>query len=200
MADKTEQNSGELQEFKFRDENVKLLPRDKSGKLEQVFQANGNWYKITYWDNGVPIVRWHLYELFSISFAFNRDPVEIFGHNQKAEQMLRDILLGNTKKDPLDIIQVLKASREGLLELNPKRFNRAMYLCSLFIIGENEDVRTWSPETAEAKIKDWVAEGFSIRDFFTLAKSTADAILPNLKEFTENGLKEAETKSQEKQS
>ena len=194
MAEDKEQPK-QQREFSFNDGNIKRLPRDESGQLKPVFKANGNYYKITHWPNGVPIKRWHLYELFSLSFSYNRDPVEIYNHNAKAEAMLRDILRQKGGVDAIDVIQHLKASQDGILELNPNRFNRALYVCSLFIIGENEDVKTWSQEIAEQKINDWVTEGLAIDDFFILARTTAETILPGLKKYTAHGLAEAQKRN-----
>ena len=65
-----------------------------------------------------------------------------------------------------------------------------MWLCSIFIIQAGEDVRTWDSSFADSKIMDWIKEGFSVEDFFTLAQTISIEFSKNLAEFIKIGLSE----------
>ena len=61
------------------------------------------------------------------------------------------------------------AYKKGILDMSRDRFNKAFYLCSLFIYREGDDPYQWSMERAEQYISDWEEERISELDLFFFA-------------------------------
>jgi hypothetical protein len=53
------------------------------------------------------------------------------------------------------------------------RYPAALYICTLFIVRENEDLSDWDFDLANEKIDDWVAENLAVVDFFGLALASS---------------------------
>ena len=177
-------------ESKFNDTKIKRLPRDENGKIARFFKANGKDYKICEWENGVPIDRWSAYEKWALMFTYNASPAELVANQRKTGKILNRIMAGDDSVTALDVIAHLKSMSDGIITLSNQKFTRAMWLCSIFIIQEGEDVRTWDSSLADSKIMDWIKEGFSVEDFFTLAQTISIEFSKNLAEFIKIGLSE----------
>lgn len=179
-----------MEKDKFNDKVIKKLPRDENGKIARYFTANGKDYKICEWENGVPIDRWSAYEKWALMFTYNASPTELVQNQRKTGGMLNRIMAGDTTINVLDVIAHQKSITDGIITLSNQKFTRAMWLCSIFIIREGEDVRTWDSSVADSKIIDWIKEGFSVEDFFTLAQTISIEFSKNLAEFIKIGLSE----------
>ena len=55
------------------------------------------------------------------------------------------------------------------------RYDATMMISTIFLLREDEDVKEFSTEMSNEKIQDWLEEGFSYTDFFSLVAS----ILPH---------------------
>ena len=174
----------------FNDSVIKPLPRDEAGKIARFFTANGNEYKIVEWEHGPPIDRWSAYEKWALMFTYNASPAELVENNRKTGEMLNRIMAGDKTITVLDVIAHQKSIVDGIITIANQKYTRAMWLCSIFIIREGEDVRTWSSATAESKIMDWIKEGFSVDDFFLLAQTISMQFSKNLLKHIRHGLSE----------
>ena len=152
---------------------ISKLPRTPEGGLQRTFEANGNTYKIRSADEGVSILRWSAYEKLALMLGYNATLQQIHDNQKKAVDMLNKILLaagGGCQYTPIDVIQHLQAQTESLKKFAVERYNKAMLLCTIFIVKDSEDLHQWNQAEAQEKIEDWIAEGLDVADFFLLAR------------------------------
>ena len=107
-----------------------------------------------------------------------RQPEFVFGLNW--EGMIK---IFSDVKDALNGMDIVKAgyivteaensivkAQEGSI-----RYDATMIIATIFLLREDEDVKGFSKELSTEKIQDWLEEGFSYTDFFSLVAS----ILPH---------------------
>ena len=174
----------------FNDEKIKLLPRDENGKIARFFEANGVQYKVSEFENGLPIDRYSAYEKWALMFTYNATPAELIANQRKTGEMLNRIMAGDKTINVLDVMAHQKSMVDGIITLANQKYTRAMWLCSIFILRDGEDARTWSSNVAEQKINDWIKEGYSVSDFFRLAQTISMQYSKNLVQFIQDGLSE----------
>lgn len=149
-------------------DNIKKLPRD-GGKIARHFEANGIRYTIRTADEGTTIERWSQYEKMSLVVGYDANFQAMYQNLTQAMELCNGVV---TKENNFtDLVMHLNAMQEGVVSAANSRYNQAMYLCSLFIVRDDEDLTTWSEAEAEAKIADWNAEGYDVQDFLWLALS-----------------------------
>lgn len=148
-------------------ENIKRLPRRDDGTLKSTFEANGVKYTIRTADEGVSIHRFNEYQKMSGMLGFATTFQKMYDNHQKSIKLANGVVSG--KNTFTDLVLHLNAMQEGILQASEERNSLALYICTLFIIREGEDVTTWSMEQARDKIDDWNREGYHAEDFFFLA-------------------------------
>lgn len=166
---------------------VKRLPRHKNGKLKRTFQANGNNYIIWDWRDGVPIDRWHVYQLHSIMVEYGANLGQISANIDKADKMMNDILRGSDAVSAVDVIYHLRGMNKGLIGEAGSQYPMALKQCTIFILREDENIQSWDEGLANEKMADWAAEGFATFDFFHLAKASLNSMKKSLEKNTGNG-------------
>lgn len=171
----------------FNDTAVKKLPRDNDGNISKFFTANGKEYKITHFDNGVPIERYMAYERLSLGFAYDASFQTMHDNLEDIGKLLNRILAGDSTANVGMVWAALSSMKDGLKSVKGSRFNRAMYVCTIFIIEEGEDVSTWDSSIAERKIENWSKEGYGVQDFFYLAIGSIQGLNDALKKSMEVG-------------
>lgn len=147
--------------------NIKKLPRRDDGTLSRTFDANEITYTIRTADEGVSISRFNEYQRMSAMLGFGATFQTIYENITKSIKLANGVV--SQDNTFTDLVLHLNAMREAILESSEDRNSLALYLCTLFITREGEDLTTWSMEDAKDKIDDWNREGYSAEDFFLLA-------------------------------
>lgn len=155
----------------FFEQECKSLPRKETGGFAPFFDADGKKFKIRSASEGVPIMRWTAYEKLNLMFGYNSTIDKLHKNMQKTKSMTNEILLqkGDCKHSIVDVLQHQDSILKGLFDFSHEKVNKALYLCTIFIVMEGEDINNWDKGVAEAKINHWIKEGLDITDFFHLA-------------------------------
>lgn len=148
-------------------ENIKRLPRRDDGTYKAEFEANGVKYRIRTADEGVSIARFNEYQKMAGMMGFGATFQKLYENHQKAIKLANGVV--SKENTFTDLVLHLNAIQEGILKASEERNSIALYICSLFIVREGEDLTTWSMELARDKIDDWNREGYHAEDFFFLA-------------------------------
>lgn len=180
----------------FTDTQVKRLPRTADGKLATFFDANGQKYKISSYENGVPPLRYTFYEKLALMFGFNADFNSIFTNINECMEIINRIFKGDNSVNPMQVYKILEAINESVKEASETRYHKALLLCTIFIIRDGEDVSTWDNALAQEKINDWIVEGYGIEDFFYLATLSMKGLEAALKKSMESGYETEENQQQ----
>jgi len=146
----------------------KPLPRDEQGRFKTRFTANGNEYLILNPSEPMGIERWALLEKFGIIAGTGRNFAELVDVLRRTKKLLASG--GDVVENNVQAILLLNSLELGIVETNQGRHPKNMFLCTLFIIRDGEDLSTWSETTASEKIEDWTAENISEHDFFLLSR------------------------------
>jgi len=148
-------------------ENIKPLPRRTDGSFKTTFEANEVTYKIRSADEGVSIARFNEYQKMSGMLGFGATFQKLYENITEAIKLANGVV--SQSNTFTDLVLHLNGIREGIAEGSEERNSIALYICTLFIVREGEDLTTWSMEEARDKIDDWNREGYSAEDFFFLA-------------------------------
>jgi hypothetical protein len=124
------------------------------------FVANGVKYVV---HSSLSIERYTMFEEFGLVFGTGSPFKQVFDTLLNAMKML------NAHPVRLaDLSILLNKTLTNVAHLENKE-TYALQMCTLFVNREGEDIGTWSPETAFAKIADWKAEGIDARFFLRLS-------------------------------
>lgn len=146
---------------------IKKLPRDKDGNLLKRFKANGNNYVINDISEGLSIERFTTWQKFTLTVGFGLDFQTMYTNIAKAQQMVDKLVV--EKRGLTELTMHLEAMKSSFTEDSDSRYDVTMYLCSIFINREDEDLTEWSTSLADEKIADWNAEGYDYQDFLVFA-------------------------------
>jgi|GEM_PF-2171768 len=146
---------------------IKKLPRRDDGTLSRTFEANEITYTIRTADEGVSISRFNEYQRMSAMLGFGATFQKLYENITKSIKLANGVV--SSENTFTDLVLHLDAMRQSILEASEDRNSLALYICTLFIVREGEDLTTWSMEEARDKIDDWNREGYSAEDFFLLA-------------------------------
>ena len=130
------------------------------------FEANGRKYIVT---ERLSIERYTMFERLRIETGFTATFEEVFQVVKRTLARCEDIAQG--KKVFAEMANDLYNTLKGLTDLNGKK-PHAIWLCTLFIITEDEDVRYFDTEVMKRKIKDWEEAGIDSGFFIGLAIGT----------------------------
>ena len=147
---------------------IKKLARDPNGGLSyEPFTANGNTYHFIRPGDEIGIRKWTEYEKLKIVVGTGQT---FSGIVQAFQQLVS--LAGEDKafKDiRTEIILLADSYKKSVLDMSKDRYNKAFYLCTIFIYRAGDDPYTWDMNRAESYIADWVAENVSEQDLFFFA-------------------------------
>jgi hypothetical protein len=166
---------------------LKLLPDGTTS-----FEAAGCKYYIA---GGFSIERYTLYEEFGLTFGLSTPFNYVFA-------TLVDIMnkLNAHPVKLFDLSILVNKALTNVAKLETKE-SYAFQVCTLFINREGEDVTTWTPELAKAKLADWNAAGLDARFFLRLAAVLVAGFTDAYALLTQNTLlsQAAQTKAQPQQ-
>lgn len=146
------------------------------------FIANGKTY---YFQEKLSINRYWQFQRFRVSLAFKSDPVQIYNTMLEYRNSILDVV--KDSKNAFPLIAKFDSTLKSINEMN-KRPDISFWICTLFFNTADEDVRYWTNELAEEKIKDWEEEGIDsafflqmsiplIQDFIITYKQSIQSIL-----------------------
>lgn len=155
---------------------IKNLPREKgTNKLKPFFKANGTKYRIRTPEEGIGIERIALLYKMSGGVGYGVGLGDQQKNWKRVGDLLQDFVRGKNNLE--DIFALIKSQHEGIgVEAN-EGYSLDLYLCTLFIVKEDEDLTQWSKAEADEKIEDWNKEGYNERDFRGLALTQLAAFL-----------------------
>lgn len=133
--------------------------------------ASGKMYKVKTIDQGITIDRWNAYEKLSVMFQYDASLQQLMDNNQKSIDICDSIFLGDGKYSSKHLVQHLMSIGDGFKSNTESKYSKALLFCSIFIIREDEDERSWDLSIAHEKIEDWAKTGIDVMDFFLLARS-----------------------------
>ena len=148
------------------------------GNFKTEFEANGNKYKVMQPEVCFNIDKQVAYQNITIAFQANQTVTDIklrFGHSKnnlirlfsEDDKKKRDEITETLLRDALNNFDSFKGEFTS-------RYPAALYLCTLFVIRDNEDLQEpWTWDSANKKIEDWSKENLSFFDFFVLALSSS---------------------------
>lgn len=172
-----------MSEQKSEQPGTKPLPRTAEGNLINIFPANGKKYYILADGDAFPIGRWMLWGKFTQQYLSGQDFQTMYNQLDTTERLLDGYTRGKTTFS--DIVLHVRAGKEALKSLSAVRFDTGLYLATLFIVGEGENINEWTQAQADEKISDWQAEGYGATDFFDLSARMVIAYLAALKKLAE---------------
>lgn len=164
---------------------IKKLGRDANGGLSyEPFTANGHIYRFIRPGDEIGIRKWTEYEKLKIVVGTG----QTFAGIVQGHQQMNDLLGADKAFSAIrtEAILLNDSHKKAILDMSKDRYNKAFYLCTIFIYREGDDPYKWDLNTAESYIADWVAENMSEQDFFLFCK----ILIPEFNK-TFQGLKEA---------
>lgn len=81
---------------------------------------------------------------------------------------------------------------KGLIDMSKTRYDKAFYLCSIFIYYDGDDPYKWDYDLAERMIQDWIAGGVDEQDLFFFAMQCVPGWSGILSELQADAQSEAE--------
>ena len=119
--------------------------------------------------------QYNLFEIFQVECGY--DPT--FENVYKA---IADAIKALNEVKFVDAAAILFNLQNGMYRNIEKREHPVMMLCTLFILREDEDVRTWDETLAKEKVKDWMDYGYPVQDFFHIAFKLVPELLVTFKD------------------
>jgi len=159
---------------------IKKLPRNDQGQILREFNANGKKYTIRSSEEGIGIYRFSELQKMGLVIGYNAT-FQQFDDNLLAIENLQlsDEPSASIKKKTMLHTQ---AMREGIVKVAKTRYQKAFYMCTLFIVREGEDETQFNSDEAQSKIDDWNTEGYDAGDFLALALNSIPNFLHSYKE------------------
>lgn len=180
-----------MKEEKKQFKPIKNLGRDGNGGLSyEPFEANGHKYNFIRPGDPIGIKKWTEYEKLKIVVGTGQTfsgIVEAFGQITN--------LAGQDKefaKIRTELILLADSYRRAVLDMSKDRYNKAFYLCSIFIYRDSDDPYFWDLNRAEQYISDWVAENINEQDLFFFAMLLTPGFAKVLTELKEEAERQAE--------
>lgn len=147
---------------------IKNLPKGGDG-LPIDFETSKHKYRVMKPGEPLGIARFSEYEKLQIAFGFGQSFAGILDVYNQIER-----LLGADKpfaEIRTDAILLVNSAKRSIVDMTAARYNKALYLATIFVVREGDDPTKWDMHTAEDYISDWSAEGLSEQDFFFLSAS-----------------------------
>lgn len=147
---------------------IKKLGRDPNGSLSyEPFTANGHTYHFIRPGDEIGIKKWTEYEKLKIVVGTG----QTFAGIVEAFKQITDLAGADKEfaKIRTEVILLADSYRKAILDMSAARYNKAFYLCTIFIYRAGDDPYSWDLNRAESYISDWVAENVSEQDLFFFA-------------------------------
>lgn len=144
------------------------LPKDGNGNLTfEPFECGGKRWKMIKPGDPIGLKKWTEYQKLQIIAGFGVTFADLI-NGLKAH---KDLLSSDQKFSEIRSEAIVWADSQikGLIDLSRARFDKAFYLCSLFIYEDGTDPAAWSMEQAEKNIECWADGRLNEQDLFFFA-------------------------------
>ena len=170
---------------------IKNLARDGGGNLTyEPFTANGHRYCFIRPGDPIGIRKWTEYERLKIVVGTGQTFAEIVaGYGEMGSLLAADKPFSEIR---MEAILLNDSFKKAVLDMSKSRFNKAFYLCSIFIYREGDDPYSWDLNQAERNIADWMEERISEQDFFFFSMLLIPAFGKTLKDLSDEAQARAE--------
>lgn len=155
--------------------NLKNIINPTTNEVAESFIGkSGKRYYIT---KKLNVVRYVEFQTLSLSLAYGVNFQQFYNNLNDLKKILDDI--PKNKKTFTDAVMYLHGLQTSILDSSQTKFDVSLYLCTLFIVSEDEDITSWSMEEADNKIKDWVQ--YDSQDFFFLCHHFVSGLVDEIK-------------------
>ena len=146
---------------------LKKIPPDA-----KEFTANGNRYRVV---SSLTVSRYEDFELFQLEVAIGRSFESIQQSINHAYRLCNRVVKG--EEVFADLAIVLRDLSIGATLAGTRTPHAVLKMCALFLVRDEEDLRSCPNELIEDKINDWREEGIDMGYFFTFALLTIPGFL-----------------------
>lgn len=161
--------------------------RDPNGNMTyEPFKANGKTYKFIRPGDPIGIDKWAEYQKLQIVVGAGVTFADLIVSLRAHKTLLSEDRTFSEIRS--EAIVWADSTIKGLIEMSQARYDKAFYLCSIFIYEEGTDPYYWDMDMAGRMIEDWAQEGINEQDLFFFAMLQIPAwrqILNELSEQTE---------------
>lgn len=154
------------------------LKKTNDGGLE-AFNTPSHKYTPIKVGSAMSVRRWTAYERLNIAFGFNRTFTQLYESVVQMENLVAsDAPFITIRKE---LILSLNSFKKGIVEESKTRYNHAFYLCTIFILKDDQKLSEWTIEDAEQTIQDWEENEVNEQDLFFFALNVSSGIRAALK-------------------
>lgn len=146
---------------------AKMLPRREDGAMADSFEANGSTYR---WldISEIGIEAWTgLSNLMDVFFSGQDSLAAVHAYHKKTA--VDAMAITDINKLKYHISTRTQNYLDGIVNKTEQRYHLSMHIAAILTLKEGDDIRGYSSERSEAYVADWVKEGYSHIDFFTIA-------------------------------
>jgi len=125
------------------------------------------------------------FELLQAAAAYGYTFVDIYGQDEQVIQLYNEgksaeaiTVIVNRRQN----MKNMQVPTNGMGLKIDKRHHAILQIAGLFLIEENEDTRKYKQEVNDAKVEDWLTNGVSYEDLFTLVVKIVPGLLTALQE------------------
>jgi hypothetical protein len=153
-------------------------------------EKSGKWYFVEYNINEIMLKRYEILEKFLLEMNFSMTAEHLTRNIFNAMKMIKE---GESN----DAYVILHNIAQGITDMRTKHMV-TMWVCSVFIYREGEDISDWSKQIANEKIEDWKSSfntGFFLQlrnRMFKELENTWNTISQIFSEFPTNPIAEEE--------
>lgn len=150
------------------DKRLIQFSRDEAGNMTyEPFEANGKKFRFIKPGDPVGIEKWKYYEELKIVVGSGATFSQLInGLKAHKELLAADQPFAEIRAEA---IVWADSMMKGLVDLSKSRYDKAFYLCSIFIYRDGTDPYEWSYDIAEEMIKDWAVARVDEQDLFFFA-------------------------------
>lgn len=180
-----------MNETKEQFKPIKKLARDQNGGLSyEPFTANGHTYCFIRPGDEIGIRKWTEYEKLKIVVGTGQTFSGIVQGYVEMNNLLGADKAFSTIRT--EAILLNDSQKKCVLDMSKDRYNKAFYLCSIFIYREGDNPYYWDLNQAESYISDWLAENVSEQDLFFFAMLLIPGFNRVYQELSEEAAKQSE--------
>lgn len=146
-----------------------LLVKDPTTGWYLPFVANGNKYIVLKPDAIIGILRYSVMERLGILAGTGKNFVELMAVIDAIEKEAgSDKPIHEARKN---ILLTTHSLKKAVIDVKESRYPSGLFLATLFIVREGEDLSKFDEDIAQEKMKDWEAENGNMKSFFLLGMS-----------------------------
>jgi hypothetical protein len=147
-----------------------MVVEENKNVIKPIVGISGATYIAT---SGISVGRYAPFEKFRLAASLGVLPKQLFDSMKKTHELFNgskfaDAILNNAN----NMVSVARIADGD--------FDPFIYMCTMFLNKEDEDLSTWDEAKAHTKIEDW--KEYAMDDFFLFAKNLTPVCTDNLNE------------------